>query len=1317
MAVRTSKLNFENIGIAPPVTPSTVRRATTSTPATGASGPRVSRLDFGDKPKADTTQTFAKGEGAGKLFSGSRLSDTLDWLDMSAFAVGGILSGKGMKAGIQNRILPSNALGITGKGSFIPALAVDILFDPLTYFGGASFLKGGIKVAGRELTEEAGQRFIKIQQDVLAKAAKKDKKFLDSVLKSSGVQTVGELGQKELQQLVKKSTLADDKVALAKIKKEAQDIFLKTAKDDDFAKAAIAVSIPFTGVGKKITEIGKIPAIGKPLVATGKALGAAGKALAAPLRPFAKIMDSTLPEGHKIALVQLMREYRSATQHSKNEVIDLMADFEKQFGSEVVNAARDVYEEAGRDIAAYAKKGFILPATQVDDIIAEAIQKGDLGDEAQEKILEAVDALTAILKKTQEKGDALGLIDQKLTDIGYVHRTKAEKTVIQRIASLAGKPAKLDSAKHRVFQRAINPETGETFLGSQKGGKFTSLDGYFPKKITLDIVDQGKIPKKLEATAKAGAKKVKKIEREIVALDKRKADIESAIDAIKAPPKIIKEGKPVKPKITPETIKNKKRVLNEVHKFITSTPESPIKLVKKPELIKLTPEEQVIHKKLKKELAVVEKELKGTLKQLDPEEAKRLRKLITQKLSLDKQIQTRRLRIRDVVEKTANKVTELQKFIQKGEGIFVDAEGNIFNMMSATQKELTDAGVDTLEDRFIIPLTKKVLEVDQAEITTKFAKKLRNDFGEVINPEAGTGLGARAMNKVDELLPGYVDAFEATGNIAFQNIQLPAAVVDGLKQVVKMTGVDELNYIEKAFIATQNWWKAAALLGVAYHTRNGVSNFFNNALAGVRVASYWHAQKLMFGASDEKFAKVLKKHGIGATLTDAEAEILKRAKELGVVDTGFYGSDIVRTIRQRLTKTGYNPVNFSSRNLLFGTEGALFRGSRWTGQLVEDHARLSHFIDRINKGDTFEDAALSVKKFLFDYSELTEFERRKLKLILPFYTWTRKNLPLQLEQLIKKPGRAAAIHKAQLIFEPENAEEIKENLAPWLQRGHPIILPWKDPSGMPLVIAGEGFLPIFDLNVAANLSKANFADLIDMLTPLIKTPYELQTNKNLFFNKKLDPLTAEGESIYRNLIDVPVVGGGVRDPYWGGVFNTTQAQVIKTAYRPLRDLDKILQLGKTPEEQTSGIGKVTQAIFTQVRPQDLMKNKSFTQYLDEKTRKDLEAQYKRVYKNYLNYENQIDRRNLERYQKLLVKDFGIEMESFADLEVAAIREQIKYTEFQTAVFESMRTGKPIPSNIKNEMIRELAKTYKDRSMTRARNALKRLEKEWREKLD
>src|SRR3990167_5934575 len=92
--------------------------------------------------------------------------------------------------------------------------------------------------------------------------------------------------------------------------------------------------------------------------------------------------------------------------------------------------------------------------------------------------------------------------------------------------------------------------------------------------------------------------------------------------------------------------------------------------------------------------------------------------------------------------------------------------------------------------------------------------------------------------------------------------------------------------------------------------------------------------------------------------------------------------------------------------------GRLMRAPREIGRFIENNARIAHFADRIAKGDGMLDASLSVKKHLFNYNELTPFERKVMVRVIPFYRFISNNLPLQLQFAAKQPGKFGAMIRA-----------------------------------------------------------------------------------------------------------------------------------------------------------------------------------------------------------------------------------------------------------------------------------------------------------------
>jgi hypothetical protein len=152
-------------------------------------------------------------------------------------------------------------------------------------------------------------------------------------------------------------------------------------------------------------------------------------------------------------------------------------------------------------------------------------------------------------------------------------------------------------------------------------------------------------------------------------------------------------------------------------------------------------------------------------------------------------------------------------------------------------------------------------------------------------------------------------------------------------------------------------------------------------------------------------------------------------------------------------------------------------------QVVEEPARVGLFIDRLAKGDNYEQAAIKVKNVLFDYSELTNSERvaRDYGLI-PFYTWMRKNIPLQMESMIKRPHRMEAV--GDIYDVPWNANPMEDTVIPESRQSTGFVPTTFGAEGLPVM--ARMALPSLDLN---RLGDPN--TLIDSMGPFPKAISEM----------------------------------------------------------------------------------------------------------------------------------------------------------------------------------------------------------------------------------
>jgi len=331
----------------------------------------------------------------------------------------------------------------------------------------------------------------------------------------------------------------------------------------------------------------------------------------------------------------------------------------------------------------------------------------------------------------------------------------------------------------------------------------------------------------------------------------------------------------------------------------------------------------------------------------------------------------------------------------------------------------------------------------------------------------------------------------------------PVEVADTFNQVHKAySSVDSVSEFVKTFDKLQNLWKGTATyLNVGFHARNGVSNLWQihlangfDSLRGIEDVAkahttMWKANKLRrAGKTTSEIAK---------EIGGKEGKLYKRFIDTGSGGTGAFYTDIPRAAK--------------GQNKWFEMGAA-------AGNWVEDSAKFGLFKERVGKGFTDAAAAKDVRKFLFDYGDLTDIEKQIFKRVMPFYTWTRKNIPLQVAMLIEKPGKFSSLWKVKHAIESSvTGEPLDERLLPdWLKDGYNVFV-GQQPGGMANYIRLEGFLPSVDISRIGRPGE----ETLGMLSPFIKTPVELMTNYNFFYESQIKESEADRKPFFG--MDVPIL--------------------------------------------------------------------------------------------------------------------------------------------------------------------------------------------------
>ena len=321
----------------------------------------------------------------------------------------------------------------------------------------------------------------------------------------------------------------------------------------------------------------------------------------------------------------------------------------------------------------------------------------------------------------------------------------------------------------------------------------------------------------------------------------------------------------------------------------------------------------------------------------------------------------------------------------------------------------------------------------------------------------------------------------------------------------------------KIYDEVQNWWKKYSLASrPAWHTRNAFSNVWNNYFLGglTNPLVYGEAAAIQKAMQLEKGSIVSRLDAVtGLNKVDqnfivsgtgmTRKEIFDEAIKRGVYEAGMYGQDL-------------GEAALKQSNVWFSTDWKGINKAFAAGKSVENNARLALFIDSIRKGrkgvkgrvptseDVFDKAAMNVRGSLFDYSDLSEFERRTMKRLMPFYTWTRKNIPAQLAGLVKRPDRANKLNIIVGNLQKDVAKIDDNDIEDWVKGQFPIFLNAKDSENYYTFFTAMSYLPTAELERVLG-DPSNAAKMYgDMVSPILKLPFETFLNYDSFKQSYID---------------------------------------------------------------------------------------------------------------------------------------------------------------------------------------------------------------------
>ena len=333
------------------------------------------------------------------------------------------------------------------------------------------------------------------------------------------------------------------------------------------------------------------------------------------------------------------------------------------------------------------------------------------------------------------------------------------------------------------------------------------------------------------------------------------------------------------------------------------------------------------------------------------------------------------------------------------------------------------------------------------------------------------------------------------------------------KTLNKLTSTTDVHSFLKLYDKTLRIWKGGVTsLFPAFHIRNWTGNIYNNWLGGVNdIDSYVDALKLQSGRDISVMG--FSKH-----------ELRDSLEELGIVRTGFYGKDIESLLDDVLKTEATDTSKLiraltKTKTLKEKTLDPVISFPRAIGTVIEDNGKIAHFVSKLKQGLSPREAAASVRKYLFDYTDLTDFEKQVMRRIFPFYTWIRKDIPLQIESLVRTPGKPAAVGDI-INALPKGDKSDLGGLPDYIKEGFFVSL------GAGKFAYSLSTLPIEDINrlFRGGVARTAERELIGAVAPAISLPLKLLAGKNFFYNQSYDDYAyTAGKQAFKSKLTKPLL--------------------------------------------------------------------------------------------------------------------------------------------------------------------------------------------------
>lgn len=267
--------------------------------------------------------------------------------------------------------------------------------------------------------------------------------------------------------------------------------------------------------------------------------------------------------------------------------------------------------------------------------------------------------------------------------------------------------------------------------------------------------------------------------------------------------------------------------------------------------------------------------------------------------------------------------------------------------------------------------------------------------------------GGLALDMQRELKDGFVE-FSSKLYPAAEGLPIKRELYDMIRSFENAINQDlDLKW----FDSWTRLFKTYATATPGFHVRNYMGATFMNFSDGVSAKSVRESNGLWAKYAADRHGFLTDLESVYGYSSGDAAKIRDAFRAVFVSGAG--GSFSAGEIGSGLSKVGKGLQ-----------DNAFTRGSRRFGEdQVEGPVRLAAALDSTFKGQSFEQAAARVTKLHFNYSDVSKFDQ-KMKKLVPFWMFMSRNLPLQVEQMWRRPKAYSIYNSFMNNFDMSEDDEL-----------------------------------------------------------------------------------------------------------------------------------------------------------------------------------------------------------------------------------------------------------------------------------------------------